>query len=153
VFVVFYFNFSDSPYSLLGTFRGLQKGTSSAICDTDDLLSCAEWREDTKCTVCITSTSASCTFLKWSYRLNHRGITFLIAAYSCAYAVLLVLLRHMLLRTASVAHRALPYFSPSLHKRHDFRKQTYWYEMCFNFLYKFYSKLFHFRKNWARYYC
>jgi len=110
-FVVFCFNFSDSPYSLLGPFRDLQKRTSSAVCDTDDLLRRAEWREDTKCIVCITSTSASCTPLKWSYRLNHRGITLLIAVYNCAYTMLLLILHHMLLRTASMAHRALPYFS------------------------------------------
>jgi hypothetical protein len=93
---VFCFNFSDSPYSLLGLFRGLQKGTSSAI---RDLLRRAEWREDTKCTVCIMSTSASRTLLKWSYRLSHRGITLLIAVYSCAYTVLLVLLHRTLLST------------------------------------------------------
>lgn len=149
--VVFCFNFSDCPYSLLGPFRGLQKGALSAVCDTHGLLRRAERRVDTKCTVRITLTSASCTLLKWSYRLIHRGITLLIAVYIFANAMVFVLLHHVLLRRALMAHRTLPCFSQSHHKRHDIWKQTYRYEMCCNFLYKFYSKLFHFRKNSARY--
>ena len=53
---------------------------------------------------------------------------------------------------SSVVCLAVQYFSTLSHKRHDFRKKLCWtLNVGFDFLYKFVWRIFHSKKNWARY--
>ena len=51
----------------------------------------------------------------------------------------------------SVACPALQYVSTFSHKRHNFRKSYWRYNICFEFLCKFVWNIFHSKKRWARY--
>ena len=37
------------------------------------------------------------------------------------------------------------------HKRHDFLNKIIEHKMCFDFVYNFVRKIFHFKKNWVTY--
>jgi hypothetical protein len=48
----------------------------------------------------------------------------------------------------SVACPALQHFSTLRHKRYDFRGKIYWKQnVCFDFLYRFFLKISHSKKN------
>jgi hypothetical protein len=80
-----------------------------------------------------------------------------VRAYACAHARMVLLIqreirmRHIVL--LFVDSLAPPHFSTLSHKRLDFRKNAIESKMCFffYFLYTFYLKIYHSKKNSAKY--